>query len=108
MAQVPYSHIEAPRVLMIDGVRAYSPGDPVPLQVARELGLLDAEDAPPVLDPYGTLPAKGEFVDGEISVAPAGDTTGAPPAPAGDTPPAPAGSLATPPQAPAKPPKQGA
>ncbi len=66
MAQVPYEHVEAPHTLSIDGVRAFNPGDPVPVDTARRLGLLDSEDSPPVLPAYGEIPAG--FVDGVITV----------------------------------------
>lgn len=65
MAQVPYAHIEAPSVLRIDGVIAFNPGDPVPVDTARRLGLLDGDDAPPII---GDDNPRAPFVDGEIKV----------------------------------------
>lgn len=111
MAQVPYPHIEAPGVIRIDGVRAYNPGDPVPLDVAKRLGLLDTEDAPPVLAGVGVA-SSPQFSDAELKVAAeaaaAGanlspDATGAgePPSSSEEAP------TVTPPQAPTVVPPQG-
>ncbi len=102
MAQVPYEHIEAPRVLRIDGVIAFQPNDPVPLDTARRLGLLDGDDAPPILPAFGVA-SSPTFTDAEIRVAAAeaaaaGGTTN--PTPTEDV-----TNTATPPQAPAEPPR---
>lgn len=68
MAQVPYDHIEAPRVLRIDGVIAFQPNDPVPVDTARRLGLLDSEDAPRIIPAFGAA-SSPSFTDAEIKVA---------------------------------------
>jgi hypothetical protein len=109
MAQVPYDHIEAPRVLRIDGVIAFQPNDPVPVDTARRLGLLDGDDAPEIIPAFG-IASSPEFTDAEIRVAAAEAAAGVPLADAGATNPTPtegATNQATPPQAPAKAPKQG-
>lgn len=119
MAQVPYEHIEASTVIRIDGVRAFNPGDPVPVDTARRLGLLDGDDAPEIIPGEGQA-SSSDFADGAINVAPAADALPDSPAvidgvttPEGIAPktsPAPAGTsttTATPPQALAKAPKQG-
>lgn len=76
MAAVPYPHIEAPDIIRIDGVRAFNPGDPIPLDTARRLGLLDSDDAPPIIGETGVAISPG-FVDGEIKVAVDDTTTAA-------------------------------
>jgi hypothetical protein len=100
MAAVPYAHIEAPDVIRIDGVRAYNPGDPIPVDVARRLGLLDGTDAPPVL---GRDEADPDFSDTELKVSvetpPVGGT--------GTTAPSGASTTAPPPQASAAAPTKG-
>jgi hypothetical protein len=109
MAQVPYEHVEAPRVVRIDGVIAFNAGDPMPVDTARRLGLLDTEDAPPILPAFG-IASSPAFTDAEIRVAAAEAAAGVPLADAGATNPTPtegATNQATPPQAPAKAPKQG-
>lgn len=119
MAQVPYEHIEAPRVLSIDGVRAFNPGDPVPVATARAMGLLEGEDAPPVLPAYGDVPL--DFTDGVITIEAPAEAAAAHPsaqdapatgeqAPTATPTPAPTGATTTaaPPQARTEPPKQGA
>ncbi len=68
MAQVPYAHVEAPQIIRIDGVRAFNVGDPVPLDTARRLGLLDGDDAPPILSGEG-IAASPDFTDAELKVA---------------------------------------
>ncbi len=108
MAQVPYEHIEAPRVLRIDGVIAFQPNDPVPVDTARRLGLLDAEDAPRIIPAFG-IASSPTFTDAEIKVAAEAAAAGAPLADAGTnpTPTEDVTNQATPPQAPATGPKQG-
>jgi hypothetical protein len=66
MAQVPYEHIEATEVIRIDGVRAFNIGDPIPLDTARRLGLLDGDDAPPIIGGDGSPPSA--FTDSALTV----------------------------------------
>lgn len=107
MAQVPYEHIESPRVLRIDGVIAFQPGDPVPLDTARRLGLLDGDDAPPIIAAFG-IASSPEFTDAEIKVAAEAAAAGVPLAdPTNPTPTADVTNQGTPPQASPKAPKQG-
>ncbi len=107
MAQVPFAHVESPRVINIGGVRAYNPGDPVPLDVAERLGLLGKDDSPEIIG--GSEAVRERFVDGVITVtdpdAPTTDATADPAVP--PTPPAGDATTVTPPQAPAGGPKQG-
>lgn len=106
MAQVPYDHIEAPRVLRIDGVIAFQPNDPVPVDTARRLGLLDTEDAPRIIPAFG-IASSPAFTDAEIRVAAeeaaaaAGTTTANPTPTEGVT------NQGPPPQAPPTAPRQG-
>ncbi len=110
MAQVPYEHIEAPRVIRIDGVIAFQPNDPVPVETARRLGLLGGDDAPRIIPAFG-IASSPQFTDAEIKVAaeeaaaaagvPVADTTNPTP-PTGD-----ATTPVTPPQARTGGPKQG-
>ncbi len=107
MAQVPYEHIEAPRVIRIDGTRAFNVGDPVPVATARRLGLLDTEDAPPIFPGVGSA-SSPHFTDAELRVAAEAAAAGANLSDGGDTPseepspPAGDATTATPPQAPAE------
>jgi hypothetical protein len=110
MAQVPYPHVEAPRVIRIDGVVAFQPGDPVPVDTARRLGLLDTEDAPPILAGTGVAFSL-QFSDAELKVAAEAAAAGAnlsddttPPEP---TPPQGDATTATPSPAPAAAPTKG-
>ena len=102
MAQVPYPHVEAPRALIIGGVRAFNVGDAVPLDTARRLGLLSTEDHPPILPGTGGTLASG-FTDAEIKFVAeeAASAANVAPAPEG------AGTTPTPPQAPVKTPPKG-
>ncbi len=77
MAQVPYEHIEAPRVLRIDGVIAFQPNDPVPVETARRLGLLDGDDAPSIIAAFG-IASSPQFSDAEIKVAAEAAAAGVP------------------------------
>ncbi len=77
MAQVPYEHIEAPRVLRIDGVIAFQPNDPVPVDTARRLGLLAGDDAPPIIAAFGVA-SSPQFSDAEIKVAAEAAAAGVP------------------------------
>lgn len=100
MGQVPYEHIEATSVVRIDGVRAFNPGDPIPVDTARRLGLI-TEDTP-VLPAVGVA-SSPQFTDAELKVAAeqaaaAGNVADAPSG---------AGTTPTPPQAPVKTPPKG-
>jgi hypothetical protein len=107
MAQVPYAHVESPRVIRIDGVIAFQPGDPVPVDTARRHGLLDTADAPRIIPAFG-IASSPTFTDAEIKVH--AEEAAAAAAGAGTSTPSPtegATNPATPPQASAKAPKQG-
>jgi len=112
VAQVPYEHIEAPRVIRMDGVRAFNPGDPIPVDTARRLGLLDTEDAPTILSGTGVA-SSPQFSDAELKVhaaeaAAAAGLSPADPAVGTTSPPATGdANPATPPQAPAVAPTKG-
>jgi hypothetical protein len=106
MAQVPYDHIEAPRVLRIDGVIAFQPGDPVPVDTARRHGLLDGDDAPEIIPAFGVA-SSPQFTDDEIKVHAEQAAAGVPLADASTPAPDGATNPATPPQASPKAPKQG-
>lgn len=63
MAAVPYEHVEAPRPLNINGVRAFSVGSPVPIDTAKRLGLLDES---PKLEVFPATEQAPPAPDGEI------------------------------------------
>jgi hypothetical protein len=63
MAAVPYEHVEAPRALTVNGVRAFNEGDPVPIDTAKRLGILDEK---PKLEVFPATEAGPALVDGEI------------------------------------------
>lgn len=101
MAQVPYPHVEAPRLIRIDGVAAFQVGDPVPLETAERLGLLSGDDHPPIIGATGVA-SSPTFTDAEIKVAAEAAAAGANTEGA----PAPSDPVA-PPQASTVAPKQG-
>ena len=104
MAQVPYAHIEAPRVLRIDGVIAFQKNDPVPVATARRLGLLDTTDAPKIIPAFGVA-SSPSFTDAETKVAAEEAAAAAGAGPTNPTSTAGATDKATPPQAPATSPR---
>lgn len=80
MARAPYPHIEAPGKVYIDGTLAFTKGDPIPLQTAKDRNIpyTDAD----VFE--GTAPADMDgFTDAVIIIDPADE-----PAPGGDPAPA--------------------
>lgn len=65
---VPYRHVIAPGPLLVDGVLAFTKGDPVPLETAERLGLLDGSEALEVRPGHSESPEAAGFVDEEITV----------------------------------------
>lgn len=73
MALVPYDHVEAPRRLRLPGdwTAAFMPGDPIPVDTAKTLGLLDEEGNPTedgVVVIASSFGRGSRFVDDKIHV----------------------------------------
>jgi hypothetical protein len=65
---VSYPHYEAPCVIHIGGVRAFNPGDSVPLDTAKRIGLVGKYPKLKVIEPEDSGRDLATFTDADVSV----------------------------------------
>lgn len=63
MAQAPFDHVEATQPVRIDGVLAFMPGDAIPADTAKRLGLKG--EVVKATEPLGDV---GQFSDAPVGV----------------------------------------